>query len=54
MTLTAEQIQANWIEFNTTIENYITGDRKQKLLDFYKKYEDRIILMPTSKSINQK
>ena len=48
MILTAEQLQANWIEFNTNIELHITGDRKQKLLNFYKKYEDRIILMPAS------
>lgn len=48
MKLTAEQIQANWIEFNSNIEQYITGDRKQQLLDFYKKYEDRIILMPAA------
>ena len=48
MTLTAEQIQANWIEFNTNIETFITGDRKQKLLDFYSKFEDRIILMPAA------
>ena len=48
MTLTAEQIQANWIEFNTNIETYITGDRKQILLDFYSKFEDRIILMPAA------
>jgi len=48
MKLTAEKIQANWIEFNTNIETYITGDRKQRLLDFYKKYEDRIILMPAA------
>ena len=48
MKLSAEQIQSNWIEFNTNIETYITGDRKQRLLDFYKKFEDRIILMPAS------
>ena len=48
MSLTAEQIQDNWIEFNNNIETYITGDRKQKLLDFYSKYEDRIILMPAA------
>tara|TARA_Y100000385_G_scaffold216728_1_gene225705 strand:+ start:4772 stop:5548 length:777 start_codon:yes stop_codon:yes gene_type:complete len=48
MKLTAEQLQSNWIEFNNNIEQYITGDRKQKLLDFYKKYEERIILMPAS------
>ena len=48
MSLTAEQIQSNWIEFMGNIEKYITGERQQKLLDFYKKYEDRIILMPAS------
>ena len=48
MKLTAEQIQSNWEEFIGNIEKYITGDRKQSLLDFYKKYEDRIILMPAS------
>jgi len=46
--LTAEQLQSNWVDFISNIENYITGDRKQKLLDFYKKYEERVILMPAS------
>ena len=36
MKLSAEKIQFNWVEFNTNIEQHITGDRKQKLLDFYK------------------
>jgi 23S rRNA maturation-related 3'-5' exoribonuclease YhaM len=48
MKLSAEKIQFNWVEFNTNIEQHITGDRKQKLLDFYTKYEDRIILMPAA------
>jgi hypothetical protein len=48
MNLTAEKIQANWIKFNSNIETYITGDRKQRLLEFYKKYEDRFILMPAA------
>ena len=48
MNLTPEQIQANWGSFMKNIEEYITGDRKQKLIDFYKKYEERIILMPAS------
>jgi hypothetical protein len=48
MSLKAERIQANWIEFNSNIETYITGDRKQRLLEFYQKYEDRIILMPAA------
>jgi|TARA_B100001778_G_scaffold334453_1_gene345857 hypothetical protein len=48
MKLTAEQIQYNWGTFNANISEHITGDRKQKLLDFYKKYEERVILMPAS------
>ena len=48
MKLTAEQIQANWGTFIDNIESYITGDRKDKLIEFYKKYEERIILMPAA------
>ena len=48
MKLTAEQIQANYEEFLGNIETYITGDRKQALLDFYSKYEERIALMPAA------
>ena len=46
--LTAEQIQKNWEIFLNNIEVFITGERKQKLLDFYKEYEDRIIMMPAA------
>lgn len=48
MTLSAEQIQYNWGTFNANISEHITGDRMKKLLDFYKKYEERIILMPAA------
>jgi hypothetical protein len=48
MELTAEQIQSNWTEFLSNIEQHITGDRKGKLLEFYKKYEERVILMPAA------
>ena len=48
MNLSAEQIQSNWEVFLSNIEKYITGERKQKLLDFYKQYEERIILMPAA------
>ena len=48
MILTAEKIQSNWVTFNNHIETHITGDRKQQLLDFYKKFEDRVILMPAA------
>ena len=48
MKLTAEQIQSNWEVFLNNIETHITGKRKQLLLDFYKKFEERIILMPAA------
>jgi predicted secreted acid phosphatase len=48
MTLTAEQIQTNWEEFEDNIEKYITGERKSKLLQFYDKFQERIILMPAA------
>ncbi len=48
MKLTAEQIQENWDIFISNIENHITGDRKQALLDFYNKYQERVMLMPAA------
>ena len=48
MNLTAEQILGNWEVFNQNIKTYITGERQKQLLLFYKKYEDRITLMPAS------
>jgi len=46
--LTAEQIQSNWEEFCENINTYISSPRKEKLLEFYKKYEDRIMMMPAA------
>jgi len=48
MKLTAEQIQENWNEFMSYIETYISEPRKTHLKDFYKKYAERIMLMPAS------
>jgi hypothetical protein len=48
MKLTAEQIQKNWSIFIDYIELYISGERKQHLLDFYEKYQDRLMLMPAA------
>jgi len=48
MNLTAEQIQDNWNELMSYIENYIQSPRKEKLFDFYNKFQERIILMPAS------
>jgi len=46
--LTAEQIQSNWEEFCENINTYISSPRKEKLLEFYEKYEDRIMMMPAA------
>jgi hypothetical protein len=48
MQLTAEQIQSNWNELMSVIENNISSPRKEKLIEFYQQYEDRIILMPAA------
>jgi hypothetical protein len=38
----------NWQQFLGYIEQYITGDRQKRLIDFYNKYEERFILLPAS------
>ena len=48
MNLSAEQIQTNWEKFIGYINTYISDPRREKLLDFYNKFEDRIIMMPAS------
>ena len=48
MNLTAEQIQGNWDTFISNITTHITGDRKQSLIDFYNKYQERVMLMPAA------
>ena len=48
MNLSAEQIQSNWEIFLNNIEVHITGDRKEKLLEFYNKFQDRLVLMPAA------
>ena len=46
--LTAKQIQSNWHHFLNIIKQYISGERGVKLLEFYKKHEERFIMMPAS------
>jgi len=46
--LTAEQIEANWDEFCDNIETYISSPRREKLLEFYEKYAERIMMMPAA------
>jgi len=48
MNLTAEQIQSNWNELLSYIEEYISEPRKDKLLEFYNQYSDRLMLMPAA------
>ncbi len=48
MNLTAEQIQSNWNELLSYIEEYISEPRKDKLLEFYEQYADRLMLMPAA------
>jgi len=48
MTLTPEQILANWKQFIGYIEKYISSPRKEKLLEFYYKYSERISMMPAA------
>jgi hypothetical protein len=48
MNFTAEQIQANWDELMRIIEANISSPRKEKLLEFYSTYQERLALMPAS------
>jgi len=48
MNLTAEQIQENWNQFIKHIEMWVESPRKEKLLDFYNQYQERIMLMPAA------
>jgi len=46
--LTPEQIKSNWDKFLNTIDTYISGERGEKLKQFYLKYEERFVMMPAS------
>ena len=48
MVLTAEQIKENYEVLLGGIEKYVSGDRKQKFLDFYNSLDERIALLPAS------
>ena len=48
MKLSAEQIQENWEIFLNNIKEHIPGNRGECLTNFYKRYEERIMLMPAS------
>ena len=46
--LEAEQIQENWVELMKTINKYISGDRREKMIEFYNKYQERLMMMPAA------
>jgi len=48
MSYTAEELQDNYKTFLMYIEDYITGDRKEKLKQLYLEHEERIMMMPAS------
>jgi hypothetical protein len=50
MNLTAEQIQENWEKFLENINTHISSPRKEALLNFYTRNQERLILMPASPS----
>ena len=48
MSLTAEEISINWSKLLEIIETEFSGDRREKLLNLYNKYEDRMSIAPAS------
>jgi hypothetical protein len=48
MDISAELIQSNWEKLIGYINTYISDPRKEKLIEFYKKHEEEIMLMPAS------
>lgn len=50
--LTAEEISENLEKFYSYIEKYITGERKTKLIDFYKSVEDDLATAPASSKLS--
>lgn len=48
MKLSAEQLQKEWETLINYINKHITGERKEHLLNFYNKYQERLILMPAA------
>jgi hypothetical protein len=48
MELTAEQIQSNWDKHLRIVDTFITGDRKDKLLNLYNSLLEDMIMAPAS------
>ena len=45
---TPEQIQNNWNKLIKLVEDTFEGERKEKLLEMYKHFEDRMGVAPAS------
>ena len=52
MELSAEQIQANWDKHLKIVDVFITGDRKQQLLDLYATLSDEMVTAPASGKVH--
>jgi len=48
MKLTDKQILENWSELISFIESTFTGTRKEKLLEMYEHFQDRMVVAPAS------
>jgi hypothetical protein len=48
MQLEAKEIQQNWVRLMGFIEDHISEPRKTKLIEFYNKFQERIIMMPAA------
>jgi hypothetical protein len=48
MNLTPEQIQSNWEKLMNYITEYISEPRREKVLEFYEQYAERLMLMPAA------
>lgn len=48
MKLTEEQLLENWNTLIGYINKYISSPRKNKVLEFYNKYQERLMFMPSS------
>ncbi len=48
MKLKAEQIQENWEKFLNVISTEISGERGERLVEFYTKHEERFSIMPAA------
>jgi len=51
MNLSPEEILGNWEKMVGYIDTYIESPRKEKLLAFYEKFADRIMMMPASHKV---